>query len=132
MKNLKTLCFMAWLCLATIAAADDTDWEASVPVADIRADFHALYRGLQSAHADLYAHRSKAAYDAYFDKMLASFERQMSRFEVQLAFQRFTAYGNVGHARIEFPAAVYDAFREGGGRTFPIYPRIVDGIAYIG
>ena len=132
MKNFKILWLMACCCLATIAAADETDWEANVPVADIRADFDALYRGLQSAHANLYAHRSKAAYDAYFDKMLASFERDLSRFEVQLAFQRFTAYGNVAHARIEFPGAVFDAYRDAGGRTFPIYPRIVDGVAYVG
>ncbi len=120
------------LLIAHAASAADVDWDAMIPAIDIRADFQALYTGLQAAHADLYAQRSEAAYDRRYEQTLASFTKPMSRFDVQLAFQRFAAYGNIAHARIEFPVSAFDAFRAAGGKTFPVYPRIVEGIAYVG
>ncbi|MEM6638786.1 MAG: S41 family peptidase [Pseudomonadota bacterium] len=125
------LCFLlALLALAPIrTVAADSDL---VPVKALRADFISLYEQLQSAHADLYAQRAKAEYDARFEAELAALTSPMTRFDATLLFQRFTAFGNVGHARIEFPEAEFAAFRDGGGRTFPIYPRIVAGVAYVG
>ena len=38
----------------------------------------------------------------------------------------------MAHARVEFPLEAYEAFRANGGKTLPIYLRIVDGIAYVG
>ncbi|MEM9301765.1 MAG: S41 family peptidase [Pseudomonadota bacterium] len=116
----------------SLAARAASDRDAPIPAAEVRADFEALYAGLKSAHVDLFAHRSRTDYDARYEDTLARFTAPMSRFEVQVAFQRFVAYGNVAHARIEFPSTAYESFRAAGGRTFPIYPRIVAGRAYVG
>jgi len=114
------------------AAAEPTDWTQSVSAEATRADLAALYAGLQSAHYDLYANRSKKDYDAQFKKTMAALETPLSRYELYLALQKFTAYGNVAHARIGFPAPVYGSYREHGGKAFPIYPRIVAGRAWVG
>ncbi|MEM1092795.1 MAG: S41 family peptidase [Pseudomonadota bacterium] len=115
-----------------LADASEVDWQETFEPAQLREDFSTLYRGLKSAHADLYAHRDKTSYDQLYDTMSAGFTQPLTRLDTQLAFQRFAAYGNVAHARIEFPTAAFDDFRGGGGRTFPIYLRIVDGVAYVG
>ncbi len=132
-----TRCSLLALVLAlTLGAASASDehapWQRKLAPAELRADFDYLYRGLQSAHADLYVHRSKPDYDARFAEDRARLTAPMTLFEAQVLFQRFAAYGNVGHARIEFPSAAYQAFREQGGRTFPIYLRISEGRAYVG
>jgi C-terminal processing protease CtpA/Prc len=120
------------LVAAPAAAGDDIDWNAAIPAEIVRNDFAALYAGLESAHAGLFAQRSRDEYDARYEEMLAQFTAPMSRYEVQVAFQQFAAFGNVAHARIGFPEAVYEKFRNDGGRTFPIYPRVVGGVAYVG
>lgn len=97
----------------------------------IRADFDDLYVRLRESHFDLYARRSKADYDRLHARMRASFTRPMSTDEVAIAFQPFLAYGRVAHARIDFPAAVYERFRTGGGRVFPLSLRAVDGRVYV-
>ncbi|MEM1264264.1 MAG: S41 family peptidase [Pseudomonadota bacterium] len=112
--------------------ADEVDWNATLPAADIIADLDALYGGLKRAHANNYANRSRAEYDAYFNELRESIDAPMRRFDAQLLLQRFAAFGNVAHARIEFPDAAYDAFRAAGGKSLPIYLRIVDGVAYVG
>ncbi|MEJ2273890.1 MAG: S41 family peptidase [Woeseiaceae bacterium] len=119
------------LVAAPAAAGDDVDWKEVIPAEIVRNDFAALYAGLESAHANLFAQRSRDEYDARYAEMLAQFTSPMTRYEVQLAFQEFAAYGNVAHARIAFPDPVFEAFRDDGGHTFPIYPRIVDGRAYV-
>lgn len=123
----------AFLLLITfpIHAEEEGD-DRIIAVEDIRSDFKALYASLKSAHADLYAHRDKEAYDALYTETLASFNTPLSLFDVKVAFQKFVAYGNVAHARIDFSRAVYARFREQGGVNFPIYPRIVDGRAFVG
>lgn len=131
------LASVAATALLTLSAlANDTPpanpWDQTVLTDDIRADFAHLYTGLKSAHADLFAQRPKREYDARYQTMLNTFDRPMRRFDVQMAFQRFAAYGNVGHARIEFPDAAYAAFRDNGGKTLAIYPRVVDNVAYVG
>jgi C-terminal processing protease CtpA/Prc len=119
------------ICGAT-GAADTPSSKTLIPAAVIQKDFQALYAGLKSAHANLYAQRSREDYDRKYAAMLERFTEPMSPFDVQLEFQRFTAFGKVAHARIEFPEASFTRFKDKGGRTFPIYPRIVDGVAYIG
>jgi len=114
------------------AVAQPADWSQSVSAEAARADLAALYDGLKSAHYDLYAHRSKEAYDARFAETKAGIGAPLSRFELLLVLQMFAAYGNVAHARIDFPSEVYGSFREKGGKAFPIYLRIVDGRAYVG
>ena len=121
--------------LLTVLEAGDArsaDWSQRVPTEAARADLTALYKGLQSAHYDLYVHRSKADYDARFAETMATLESPLTRFELFLTLQRFTAYGSVAHARIDFPSEVYGNFRDDGGRAFPVYLRIVEGRAYVG
>ncbi len=86
---------------------------------------------MQSGHYNLYANRGKEEYDALFEDMLASVDGPVSRFEFWRMLQRFTAYGNVAHAKIDFPNDAWGDFREQGGKAFPIYLRIVDGRAYV-
>lgn len=99
---------------------------------DIRSDFERLYEGLQGAHINLYAHRPKPEYDALYEMMQDGFQSPMSQFDAQVAFQTFTAFGNVAHARIDFPADAYQAFLDAGGESFPIYLRIHEERAYVG
>jgi hypothetical protein len=56
----------------------------------------------------------------------------MSLFDAQILFQKFAAFVNVAHAKIDFPEEVFQRFRSNGGRIFPIFLRIVDGRAYVG
>ena len=128
--GLTACCLAGW---PTANGADGTaKTEPVISAADLRADFAALYDGLKSAHYDLYAHQSKDEYDALFKKTTAALEAPLTLFEAQVAFQQFVAFGNVAHARIDLPRDGYDAFRNRGGRVFPIYPRIVEGRFYVG
>lgn len=137
-KTIKTaagLIALFYMASATLWAQESGDRNTDsrqVSVQDLRSDFDALYHGLQSAHANLYANRDKAAYDALYTSMRASFSHPLSLFETRVAFQKFAAFGNVAHARIEFPEETYRAFRDAGGQSFPIYLRIVEGRAYVG
>ena len=123
----------AAIVLTACATAEDTPgWSTMVDADTARIEFAALYDGLQSAHYDLYVNRSEVAYDSQFSTTMEAINEPVSRFELFLAFQKFAAFGNVAHARLEFPSEVYDAYRENGGKAFPIYLRIVDGRAYVG
>ena len=124
---------LALLCLpAGTALAQPNDWSDTVSAHAAREDLAALYAGLRSAHYDLYAHRPRPEYDALYEQTKDALDAPLTRYELLLELQKFTAYGNVAHARIDFPAEVYGTFRENGGKAFPIYPRIVDGRAYVG
>lgn len=99
--------------------------------AEVRADFAALYDGLKQAQFDAFAHTPKAELDRAYKAEVASFDRPMSLFDVQVRFQRFTARLRIAHARIEFPSAAYERYRAAGGKAFPLYVRVEDGHAYI-
>lgn len=96
----------------------------------LQQDFDALYRTLQAAHFDLFARRPKAEYDALHATMRAGITRPMTAFETEVLFQRFVAFGDVAHAHIAFPAAAWEAYRQGGGRALPLYPRF-DGARFV-
>ena len=102
-----------------------------VPVADLRADFDALYAGLRDAHFDLYARRDRDAYEARYRAMRAGFDHPLTPLQARIAFQRFVAYGNVAHARIDPPLAEWERFRTGGGKAFPLFVRVQGGQAWI-
>ncbi len=104
---------------------------AMISAADARADFVALYAGLRQAHYDLYAHRSKADYDRLYEAMLAGFDRSMTRPELETRYQVFTAYGRVAHARIETGDDGWEAYREGGGKAFPLQVRLKGDRAWV-
>lgn len=113
------------------AAESPIDWAETLSVEQIHDDLEALYRGLQSAHANLYAQRSPAEYYQYYESMRSGITAPMPRVDVQLAFARFAAFGNVAHANVGFPNEAYEQFRQQEGRTFPLYLRIVNGVAYV-
>jgi C-terminal processing protease CtpA/Prc len=46
-------------------------------------------------------------------------------------FQRFVAFGDIAHARIDYDRSSFDEYRAKGGKIFPVYLRIVDGRAYV-
>tara|TARA_R110002051_G_scaffold316806_1_gene396917 strand:+ start:1770 stop:3266 length:1497 start_codon:yes stop_codon:yes gene_type:complete len=100
--------------------------------AAIRADFTALYEGLQQATYDLYAHTPKPVLDRLYDETLNGFDQSVSLDEIRTRFQLFVAEARLGHARIEVPAAEYAAFRAAGGKAFPLMLRIVAGRSYVG
>jgi C-terminal processing protease CtpA/Prc len=97
----------------------------------VREDFAALYAGLQASHYDLYARRSRESYEALFTQMHAAIDAPMPAMEVWRHFQRFVAYGNVAHARIDPPTHAWEAFRKAGGKAFPLFVRVVHGKAYV-
>ncbi|MEL6200339.1 MAG: hypothetical protein AAFR09_09075, partial [Pseudomonadota bacterium] len=120
------------LCSVSAVAAAEEDDSPGFDAVAMRADLAALYTGLRSAHVALYAHRSEAEYDAFYAQLQSELNRKFTPFEAAVLFQRFAAYGNVAHARVEFPSEVYDTYRDAGGRSFPIYLRIVAGRSYVG
>lgn len=122
-----------WLSTANVpaAAAEAAAAEPEFSAAVVRADFQALYQGLQDAHADLYARRSRQQYDALYERMLEAFQRPLGLSAVQLEFQRFLAYGNVAHARIDAADAPYERFRSEGGKAIAVQIRVIDGRSWI-
>jgi C-terminal processing protease CtpA/Prc len=131
-RTIQTLlaCVLLALCATCSAAAAEPAAMAGstvLPAAAVRADFEALYAGLQAGHYDLYAHRPRADYEALYRRMRSDIDGPMPPLEAWRRFQRFVAYGNVAHARIEPPATAWEAFRQGGGKAFPLLLRVVDG-----
>lgn len=105
--------------------------QGQLTAAQLREDFQALYSGLQRAHINLFANRSKAEFDRLFAQTLATLDEPMTRTQAQIAFQLFVAQGRVAHARIDPPMAAFGAFREGGGKIFPFGVRLRDGGVFV-
>jgi len=97
----------------------------------LREDLAVLYTTLQEAHYDLYAHRSKDEYDALYRTMLASIDGPVTRAEAAALLQRVTAYGKIGHARIDQGVKEFLASLSDGGMMLPLFMRVVDGRAYL-
>lgn len=98
---------------------------------DSRADFDDLYTRLQDSHYDLFVRRPKQEYDALYRQMRAGFDTPLVPLEVWKRYQRFVAYGNVAHARVDPIAEYWENFRKTGGKAFPLFLRVVDGKAYV-
>lgn len=97
----------------------------------LREDLTALYEGLKSAHYDLYARQSSAAYDALYNALLDELDQPLKPSEAVFIFQRFAAFGNVAHARLDGTSEVWARYRAAGGKAVPIYPRIRGERAYV-
>jgi hypothetical protein len=100
--------------------------EAPIPAEAVRQDFADLYAGLRQAHYDLYARTSRADYDQLFADMNAGITGPMTRAEAAAFFQRFMAFGHIAHARVDAASEAYGAYRQAGGRAFPLDIRIRD------
>lgn len=115
--------------------ANETDSKGSdadlIPVADLRADFAELYRGLQEAHFDLFVQTPKAEFDAHYQRMLDGLDTPLDPVRARIRFQQFVARGRIGHARIDFPHEAFAEHRASGGRIVPFYFRVIDGRAQV-
>lgn len=114
------------LAAASTAAPSKARSPANVAPQTVRSDFRMLYRTLQEAHFDLYAHRSKAEYDAYYRTLSAAIRGPMAPLAVATMFQKFVAFGRIGHARIDAPIVAFVTQLQSGGTLLPLFVR-VDG-----
>jgi hypothetical protein len=130
-RSLATL-LLTLLSVGTAAcAATPVDGEPRHAAEPLREDFDALYAGLRAAHVDLYAHRSKAEYDALHRRMRAELDAPLTTAEARVRFQRFAAFGRIAHARVEPPVEAWETYRSGGGKAFPLFLRVVDGVVHV-
>lgn len=112
--------------MATSAPSAQSSALSPVGPEIVRSDLQFLYETLQEAHFDLYAHRSKAEYDLFYRTMLADIRDPMPPVAVATMFQRFVAYGKIGHAHIDAPVVAFVTYLQGGGTLIPLFIR-VDG-----
>lgn len=122
---------LAALSVTASACAQDDRAADLLPPDAVREDFAALYSGLREASYDLFAVTPETMFDQRYQEMLAEFDRPMTRLEAQFEFQRFAALARIAHTRIDFPMADYAAFREAGGRAFPVSIRIHEGAVVV-
>ncbi len=122
---------LAWALSNTACAAPAASTPAPYSAEQVRADFDQLYARLKASHYDLFARRSRADYDARFGQMRREIDQPLTPLQVHLRFQRFVAFGNIAHARIDPPSEAWEGFRAKGGKAFPLYLRVVGGKAYI-
>lgn len=95
--------------------------------AELRADFTAMYKGLQSAAYDLYAFTPKAELDRAYRDTLARLNKPMTMLKAQIRFEEFASLVHMGHARVAFPYAVWGQYLKEGGKAFPFTIRVVEG-----
>jgi len=116
----------------SIARAEDAPApSATISAEHARAELSELYERLRQSHFDLYVHRSRADYDIFHRQMRESFTGTMSRFDLQVALQRFMAYGRVAHSRIDFPSLEFERFRTEGGKIAPVGIKVRQGRIYV-
>ena len=119
--------FFVLLGSSTVSWAQDAADKEPVSEAAVRADLHFLYNALAAAHFDLFANKTKQAYDAFFQEIESSIIGAMSRLEVMRLLMPFVAFGDIGHARIDFPIPAYVEYLQQGGTLIPIDIEVVQG-----
>lgn len=97
----------------------------------IKEDLANLYRGLQSGHYNLYVNLSKEEYDAAYKRLIKQVIQPMTKLDIQIMFLKFVALGKIAHAKIDLPVSDYRAFREKGGKTFPLYVKTLNNKVYV-
>lgn len=112
---------------ATPALAQPAGDEDRFTPDQLRQDFLRLHETLEAAHYDLYAETARSVFDQRRDEMLAEIIEPMTRAEAMVHFQTYMALARHGHARIDFPADAWFAFRDAGGGAFPVDVRIRQG-----
>ncbi|KRA50848.1 S41 family peptidase [Pseudoxanthomonas sp. Root630] len=105
--------------------------DAPLSQSQARKELEHLYATLQASHYDLFARRPRAEYDALYHQTWEGFDGPRHSDALRREFQRFVAYGNVAHARIDPPMAEWEAHRASGGRAFPLYLRVIDGRVFV-
>lgn len=114
------------LMMAAFAASAQTP-AALIPAEDLRADLDDLYSGLEQAHYDLFVHRSRAEYDRLHAELRGQITGPMTSAAAAVTFQRFAAYGQIGHARIDAPTAAFVGHLQSGGSILPLFVRVDEG-----
>ena len=99
--------------------------------AELRADFAAMYEGLQAAAFDLYAFTPKAELDRAFQEFMASLKEPLTLLKAQIRFEEFAALVRMGHTRVDFPFAVWSKYLKDGGGAFPLGIRVKDGKTFV-
>ncbi|MGE0555743.1 MAG: S41 family peptidase [Gemmatimonadales bacterium] len=105
--------------------------DSLLPPEVVREDLTYLYRTLEAAHVDLFAHRPKADYDREYRRLLDAIDGPLSTDEVTRCFLRFVAFGNVAHAHLDFPFGAYSEYAKGGGTILPLELRVEAGRALV-
>lgn len=121
--------FLAGLMFLT--AATQAGAQEKFTPAQLRADFAAMYQGLQSGDYDVYAFTPKVELDREFAKALAGLNKPMTKFEAEIRFEEFASHIHQGHARVDFPRADWAQYRKDGGRSFPLAIRVIGEKVYV-
>ncbi len=119
---LRVLASFVLLGLTVLAAAHETAGDNDLPVftpGQIRADFEFMYKGLQSANFDLYAFTPRGEFETRYREFSEGFDRPMTRFDAEMAFQQFAALAHQAHTRVESDFAGFFAHLDDGGTRFP-------------
>jgi hypothetical protein len=111
---------------AASAAAAQTPQAVVLSAEDARADLDALYAGLEQAHYDLFAHRSRADYDRLHAELRRGITGPTTADAAAILYQRLAAYGGVGHARLDAPTIAFVGHIRSGGRILPLFVRVDD------
>ena len=99
--------------------------------AQLRADFEHMYRGLQSAHIDLYAFTSRQALDRRYKQLYSQLNQPLTLLQAKTQFELFAAEVHMGHTRIDSPASDWKNYRSAGGKGFPLEIRVVNGRVFV-
>ncbi|AKS41871.1 S41 family peptidase [Wenzhouxiangella marina] len=118
------------LCLLTSLVVADTRENLLGPD-ELRADFEQLRSELYASHIDAFADRSRAELDRHFRTLLPELAQAMPREQAALIFQRWVAFGNVAHARVEDAGLAFVQHINAGGGLLPFDIRVQDGEFYI-
>ena len=128
MRHLLSVVLLCGLCLlARPASTQDAQPGEPYSPAVLRGELAHLYESLQSAHVNLFVHRTKSEYDERFNASLRAIDRPMRRLDVVRLFMPFVAYGRIGHAKIDFPIQDYIAYYQAGGILLPLDIAFRDG-----
>jgi C-terminal processing protease CtpA/Prc len=121
------------MALTTVPVCAETVPDALVQftASELRADFTAMYQGLQSAAYNLYAFTPKAELDRAYRHTLAGLNNAMTLFKAQIRFEEFASRIHMGHARVNFPYAVWTQYLTDGGKAFPFAIRVVGGKTFV-
>lgn len=107
--------------VSTLAQESSENENPSVFAAEqIRADFDFMYEGLQLANVDLYASTQRSEFETTYREYRAGFDQPMTRFDAEMAFQKFVALAHQAHTRVESDYSGYFAYRDAGGAGFPL------------
>jgi hypothetical protein len=113
----------ALLSVSAASAAPSTD-----PRRHVQGDLDAVYQGLEQAHYDLFARRTRAEYDQLYRTLSEQAAHPMTPVEAEVLLQRFVAFGRIGHARIDAPIVRFARrVTVEGGRFIPLFIRVDEG-----